>query len=132
MFVAASVLVAGAKFFTGILLADSYFESFKFVPILVIATVFSTLVSFLGSVYFVEKKSVFSMLTSLVGALINVVLNFIMIPDHGAIGAAVATLISYVAVYVVRAMDTKRFIDFNLRTPKLAKYPAWRYSGHTP
>ena len=59
------------------------------------------------------------MLTALVGALINIVLNFVMIPDHGAMGAAVATLISYLAVYVVRAMDTKRYIDFNLRTPKL-------------
>ncbi len=119
IFIAASVLVAGSKIFTRILLADAYFESWSFVPILVVATVFSTLVSFLGSVYFVEKKSVFSMLTALVGALINIVLNFVMIPDHGAMGAAVATLISYLAVYVVRAMDTKRYIDFNLRTPKL-------------
>ena len=119
IFIAASVLVAGSKIFTRILLADAYFESWSFVPILVVATVFSTLVSFLGSVYFVEKKSVFSMLTALVGALINIVLNFVMIPDHGAMGAAVATLISYLAVYVVRAMDTKRYIDFNLRIPKL-------------
>lgn len=119
IFVAASVLIAGSQLFTRILLADSYFDSWSFVPILVISTVFSTLVQFLGSVYFVEKKSVFSMLTALVGALINIVLNFIMIPDHGAMGAAVATLISYLAVYVVRAIDTKRYIDFNLRTPKL-------------
>lgn len=119
IFLAASVLVAGSKIFTRILLADAYFDSWRFVPILVLATVFSTLVSFLGSVYFVEKKSVFSMLTALVGAFINIVLNFIMIPDHGAMGAAVATLISYVAVYTVRAIDTKRFIAFDLKMPKL-------------
>ena len=119
IFVAASVLVAGSKIFTKILLADAYFESWRFVPILVLATAFSTLVSFLGSVYFVEKKSVFSMLTALVGALINIVLNIIMIPDHGAMGAAVATLISYLAVYAVRAMDTKRYIAFDLKIPKL-------------
>ena len=118
IFVAASVLIAGSQIFTRILLADSYFASWSFVPVLVIATVFSTLVHFLGSVYFVEKKSVFSMLTALVGALINIVLNFVMIPDHGAMGAAVATLISYLAVYVVRAMDTRRYIEFNLRIPR--------------
>ncbi|MBO7250178.1 MAG: polysaccharide biosynthesis C-terminal domain-containing protein [Clostridia bacterium] len=119
IFIAASVLIAGGKIFTRILLADSYFDSWSFVPILVMATVFSTLVSFLGSVYFVEKKSVYSMLTALVGALINIVLNFIMIPDHGAMGAAVATLISYMAVYIVRAIDTKRYIAFDLCTGKL-------------
>ena len=119
IFIASSVLILGSRFFTRILLADSYFASWSFVPILVIATAFSVLVQFLGSVYFVEKKSVFSMLTALVGALINVVLNFIMIPDHGAMGAAVATLISYLAVYIVRAMDTKRYIEFDLKIPKL-------------
>ena len=119
IFVAASVLVAGSKIFTRILLADSYFESWSFVPILVLATVFSTLVSFLGSVYFVEKKSVFSMLTALVGALINIVLNIVMIPDHGAMGAAVATLISYVTVYAVRVIDTRKYVKFNTHNIKL-------------
>ena len=119
IFLAASVLIGGSQIFTRILLADSYFSSWQYVPILVGATVFSTLVSFMGSVYFVEKKSVLSMLTSLMGAVINVVLNFIMIPTHGAMGAAVATLISYVAVYAVRAYDTRKFVRFKLHTPLL-------------
>jgi O-antigen/teichoic acid export membrane protein len=84
--------------------------------VLVGATVFSTFVSFVGSVYFVEKKSLLSMFTALTGAIINVILNFILIPDHGAMGAAVATLISYVAVYVVRVIDTKKYIRFNTHT----------------
>ncbi len=119
IFVAASALIGGSKIFTQILLADSYYDSWSFVPILVMATVFSTLVSFMGSVYFVEKKSVLSMITALTGAIINVVLNFVMIPDHGAMGAAVATLISYLAVYIVRAYDTRKYVRFKLHTPLL-------------
>lgn len=119
IFVAASVLIGGSKIFTQILLADSYYASWSFVPVLVMATVFSTLVSFMGSVYFVEKKSVLSMVTALMGALINVILNFIMIPDHGAMGAAVATFISYLAVYIVRAYDTRKYVKFKLHTPLL-------------
>lgn len=119
IFVAASVLIGGSKIFTDILLADSYYESWTYVPILVVATLFSTLVSFMGSVYFVEKKSVLSMVTALMGAVINIVLNFVMIPDHGAMGAAVATLISYLAVYVIRAYDTKRYVKFDLHTVRL-------------
>ena len=78
------------------------------------ATVCSTLVSFLGSVYFLKKKSALSMLTALVGALVNVILNFVMIPTHGAMGAAVATLISYLAVFAVRAFDTAQYLKFPL------------------
>lgn len=112
MFMGGAFLVAGAKIFTKLLLADSYYSSWEFVPVLVMATVFSTLVSFLGSVYFLKKKSTSSMLTAMVGALVNIILNFVMIPTHGAMGAAVATLISYLAVFAVRSYDTSLELNF--------------------
>jgi len=112
MFMGGAFLVAGAKIFTKLLLADSYYSSWEFVPVLVMATVFSTLVSFLGSVYFLKKKSTSSMLTAMVGALVNVILNFVMIPTHGVMGAAVATLISYLAVFAVRSYDTSLELKF--------------------
>ncbi len=119
MCMGASVLIAGAKIFTRILLSDSYYDSWSFVPVLVIATTFSTLVSFMGSVYFMKKKSAMSMLTAMAGALINVVLNFAMIPYWGAMGAAIATLISYLVVYVIRALHTRKYVRFPLHTLRL-------------
>ncbi len=119
MCMGASVLIAGAKIFTKILLSDSYYASWSFVPVLVIATTFSTLVSFMGSVYFMKKKSVMSMLTAMAGAVINVVLNFAMIPKWGAMGAAIATLFSYLVVYVIRALHTRKYVRFPLHTLRL-------------
>ena len=119
MVMGSSFLIVGAKIFTSILLDESYFASWEFVPVLVNATLFSTLVSFLGSVYFLEKKSLMSMLTAMSGAVVNIVLNFVMIPKHGAMGAAVATLISYLAVYAIRAVDTRNYLKFSLHTPRL-------------
>ena len=88
-------------------------------PILVIATVFSTLVAFLGSVYFLKKKSALSMLTAMAGAVTNIILNFLLIPKWGAIGAAAATLACYVLVYVIRAVNTKKYVSFDLHTIRL-------------
>ena len=119
IFMGAAVIIAGAKILTGILLAPSYYDSWRFVPILVLATTFSALVSFLGTVYFLEKKSVMSMLTAMAGAIVNVILNFVLIPTHGALGAAVATAISYVAVYAIRAYDTRFYVKFDLHTKRL-------------
>ncbi len=119
IFMGASVIIAGSKILTKMLLADSYYASWQYVPVLCIAMVFSAFVSFMGSVYFLEKKSVMSMVTSLAGAGINVVLNFVMIPERGAMGAAVATLISYLAVFLIRAYDTRYYVKFNMRTARL-------------
>ena len=119
IFMGASVIIAGSKILTQLLLADSYYASWQYVPVLCLAMVFSALVSFMGSVYFLEKKSVMSMVTSMAGAAINVVLNFLLIPERGAMGAAVATMISYVAVYAIRAYDTRFYVKFNMHTVRV-------------
>ncbi|MBE6556569.1 MAG: hypothetical protein E7664_02355 [Ruminococcaceae bacterium] len=116
IFLIASGLIAFCRVFTNILLADAYADAWQYIPLLVLATAFSALVSFMGSVYFVEKKSVYSMMTSLAGAVVNVILNFVLIPEHGAMGAALATVISYVAVYAIRAIDTRSYVRFSQHT----------------
>ena len=83
-----------------------YYVSWRYVPALIIATCFSCFVTFLGSVYVVEKKSMVSFLTTLLGAAINVLL----IPYFGANGAAVATASAYISIYLVRAYTTRRMI----------------------
>ena len=47
------------------------------------------------------------------GALTNVVLNSIFIPDYGAVGAAVATLIAEIVVLLVQMFCIRRAIVFN-------------------
>ena len=87
-----------------------YYVSWRYVPALIIATCFSCFVTFLGSVYVVEKKSMVSFLTTLLGAAINVLLNLLLIPYFGANGAAVATASAYISIYLVRAYTTRRMI----------------------
>jgi len=43
----------------------------------------------------IENALVFSLLTQGAGAVINILLNLLLIPKHGAVGAAYGTLISY-------------------------------------
>ena len=116
MFMGTSLLILLSKVFTVLLLDESYYESWIYVPVLAVAMVFSALSAFMGSVYFLEKRSMRSMVTATVGALTNIVLNFALIPTYGALGAAVATAVSYIAVYVIRAWDTGKYLKFDLCT----------------
>ena len=119
LFMAASALVMCSKLVTEILLADSYYDSWQYIPVLSLAMTYSSLVTFLGSVYMVRKKSIYSFLTAAVGAVVNVVLNFVLIPHWSAMGAAVATFFSYFVVMVIRGINTRRFVRFKLGVPIL-------------
>ena len=113
MFAGGACLVALSKIFTKLLLAESYYSSWQYVPILAIAMIFSAFSEFLGSVYFVNKKSSRSLITAAAGAITNIILNFALIPFFGAMGAAVATAICYALVFLIRIIDTQKFISFD-------------------
>lgn len=112
MFLACSVLIAFSQIGTKILFADAYFDAWVYIPVLLIATVYSALVTYFGSVYFVAKKSILSFLTAMLGAVTNILLNLILIPEYGAQGAAIATFVSYFVVYILRAVNTRRHLPF--------------------
>ncbi len=117
---AASGLILFSKVITKILVSDAFYPSWKFIPLLLLSTVFSCMSTFLGSVYMVEKKSVLNFITTGIGAIINVSLSFFLIQTDLAVnGAALATFISYLVVFVLRIIDTRRFLPMQFNAPKL-------------
>lgn len=118
IFTACSGLILLAKPLTYILVSEDFYISWKYIPYLIMSMAFSCFVTFLGSVYMVERKSVLSFLTTALGAVINIVFNLILIPKYGALGAAFATFFSYFVVFVVRILDTSRFIKIKIRIPR--------------
>lgn len=52
------------------------------------------------------------MLTSIIAAAANLILNFLLIPEYGAYGAAIATAVSYAACFIIRIFDVTRLIEF--------------------
>ena len=120
MFAGGAFLAVGAQIFAKILFAESYFSAWVFIPILSAATVFTALDTFLGSAYFTVKKTGMSFWTALIGAVVNIAFNIILIPTYGAIGASIATLVSYFVVFLVRALTMHRFIPFKMYPIRLA------------
>ena len=123
MFLAAGAITALAKPLVSVLTAtEEFYAAWLYVPVLSAAMVYSSLVSFLGSVYMVEKNSMRTFLTAMIGAVLNVVLNLILIPGPlGIQGAAIATCVSYFVVFLIRAADVRRFIPFRLYPVGLAE-----------
>ena len=117
MFFAASGLILVAKPVTNLLI--NYPDAWKYVPLLIVATVYNCLATYLGSVFAVKKKSVISMLTVVAGAGSNIALNFLLIPRWGANGAATATLLSYGIVFLMRVLASRNLIRIRIGLPRM-------------
>lgn len=113
VFVAASALIVLCQLFTKILVADSYYESWQFVPILIISTSLSCFVNFLASVYMASKKTLMGSVTAFAGAITNFGLNMLLIPRIGINGATIATVAAFIVVFVTRAINTRQYVKIN-------------------
>ena len=117
-FVVASGVILTAQISTRLLAAPDYYESWRYVPVLTLATTFGCLGSFLSSVYMVEQRSGATLFTTALGAAVNVVGNFFLIQLWGSMGAAISTLISYLLILIVRAVHTRTMLRIRWNIPQ--------------
>lgn len=114
-----SIGVAGltlfSKFFVLILSTHAYFEAWRIVPWLCLAVLFSSISSFLGTVYTSSMRTMALFTTTIVGAIVNVVSNLILIPLLGITGAGIGACISFFIVTILRIKDSKRFIHLEIQ-----------------
>jgi O-antigen/teichoic acid export membrane protein len=92
--------IVRVKFFGGYFIHPDYWGGLSIVPIVLMAYVFTgAYVNFVVGIY-LEKKTKYLPYATGAGALVNVVVNLVLIPKYGITGAAIATLLSYVVMAI--------------------------------
>lgn len=94
---------------------NDFFSAWKYIPILLVGTIFNGLGLFIGCLFIATKKTKTVSMTTLIGAIINTILNIILIPVMGSYGAALATLIGYFIVWFIRIIKLKDFIQIKVQ-----------------
>lgn len=109
-FISSSMIVLMVQSLSTILFAKEYYSAWSYSVILIYASIFQSLAAFIGVIYTTAKKTKMIFITTMAGAIGNIILNMILIPKFGAFGAAVATLLSYIIVWFIRLIDSKKII----------------------
>ena len=78
------------------------------------SAMFGCISTYFGTFYQALKDNSMLMLSTVIGAIINIILNIILIPPYAGIGAAMATLVSYIIVTVIRVIDITKKIYLNI------------------
>ena len=56
----------------------------------------------------------------MLGAVANITLNIILLNTIGIVGAAIATFVSYLIVFIYRVIDTKKYLYMKINWAKIA------------
>lgn len=115
-----SFLIMTNKFLSNLLFSKEFYEAWKYVPILLISVVLSTSSNFLSTLLAVYKKTKISLNISIITALLNVSLNWILISiTRSPLGAAIATCLSFFVTYALNYKKSKNVSNIDFHTGKL-------------
>lgn len=109
-----SGIIALDKPLARFLYAKDFYAAWRYVPWLTIAIVFGALSGYLGGFFSAVRESKSFARSTAVGAGLNLLLNFLLTPATGALGAAVATAASYFAVWTLRYRSSRKYIKLKL------------------
>lgn len=107
-------VVAYMPFVFPILINEKFGDAYYQIPILIIATIFNILVSFLGAIYVAKKLTKEIAKTSIFAGIINIVLDITLINFIGLYAASVSTAVAYFSMFMYRFIDSKKYVNLHI------------------
>ena len=111
------VLIAVTPLLFILLIKGDYDDAYNHIPILFMGMFFYSLSAFLGGIYSAYKKTLSVGVTTMIAAILNLVINLALINRIGLYAASVSTLASHLFLFVYRIIDVRKLvkIKFSVR-----------------
>lgn len=87
-----------------------YWDQMNIIPVLITGFYFNHLYGYPANYEFYKEKTKYIAIASVGAAIINILLNYLLIPRYYAKGAAIATALSFVIIYLFHAIAARCFV----------------------
>ncbi len=115
MVVGCSVLILSTKVLAYYLYSEDFYQAWVYVPLLVISIVFGSLCSYVGGIFLAAKDTGIIAKTTLIGATLNIIVDIALVYSIGAMGAAIATVLSYIVIWMMRMIYVRKYIKLEIK-----------------
>lgn len=108
------IMLAAMPIIFKILIEESYFSAYKYIPILIAASFFELFSILIGGVFIALKLSKQIATTTIIGGFINIVINILFLKKFGLIVACISTLVSYMYIAIIRYLKISNYLKIKL------------------
>ncbi|MCI0472332.1 MAG: polysaccharide biosynthesis C-terminal domain-containing protein [Ignavibacteria bacterium] len=103
----------------GYLVGKAYWGGLQIVPVILLSyLIYGMYLNFMAGIY-IEKKTKYLPYITGTAAVVNIAANFILIPVFGMMGAAIATLMSYISMTAGIYFTSRKFYRIDYQKSKL-------------
>ena len=104
-------LITVIPFVFNIFIKKDYVNAYDYIPILVIALYYGNMSGFYGSLFVAFKETKIIGSSTIVGAILNIIINIALIKFIGLYAAVISTLVSNYIVTIIRKEKLKKYMN---------------------
>ncbi len=110
-FISVSILIVGyMPFLFGILIGREYLQAYNYIPITLFANIWNVVIGLVGGIYVASRKTKEIASTTIVSALINLLINITLIRFIGLYAACISTVVAYMLMAIYRIVDCQKYV----------------------
>ncbi|MCS7052288.1 MAG: oligosaccharide flippase family protein [Ignavibacterium sp.] len=103
------------------LIGEKYWAGIPIIPIILLGYLFNGMYVVFSAGIYIKEKSIYAPIVAGIGAAVNIIANFILIPNLNIIGAALATLMSYFIMALGYYIVTQKYYKIEYEYSKIGK-----------
>lgn len=111
---AVTLLIPLSKLIIVFFMDQSYSDSYNYVGLLYLGSLFSSFSGFYGTGYISSKDTKEAMKTTIVGAVINIIIDVLFIPIIGIWAACISTVCGNLIVWIMRIKNTRKYFKISV------------------
>jgi O-antigen/teichoic acid export membrane protein len=113
--------IAKMSLFGRHIIGPGYWSGLGIVPIVLLGYLFLGISTNFSAGIYIEKKTQYTPFITITGALVNIIVNFLLIPKYGMFGAAWATLAAYAVMALVSYLFVRNIYPINYEWNRIFK-----------
>lgn len=118
LFIVTSLFLVSLRWIVRLLVSEAYYQSWQFVPFLLLGVVYQAFSSFYGVNYIASKKTAGVFSTSLVAAIVNFGINVALVKSLGIQAASFSTYIAYLIMWLLRVRESSKVANLKINLKK--------------
>ncbi|GAB6150663.1 lipopolysaccharide biosynthesis protein [Clostridium novyi] len=119
------IIAVYSKFILIIFTTHEYIQAYRFIPIILISYFTYGKAEFYGLGIQIKNKTYINGIVMLCGGMVNIILNILLIPRYGMLGAAIATLMSYMVINFLYLKISNKISNIRYKLKQIYKLYIW-------
>lgn len=110
----ALIIIGVSPFVFPLLINAKFGEAYNQIPLLMLSSLFNVGVGLVSVIYVAKKRSFDISKTSFLAAVINIIVNVLLIEKIGLYAASISTIVAYATMFIYRAIDCRKYVKYKM------------------